>query len=141
MRAPMILVLLLCIAAFSGCAGYTTLEWPRHVGTHGNEFGASINLQAGQRVRITTVDRRSIAGSLVEADSLTVTVLPEGSASSVVSFVVVDISKFEVFTPTSWRPIRTAALVVAGSLATYVVIDELTDRPMATPDWEPVKGH
>ncbi len=141
MRAPMTFALLFCLATCTGCAGYTTVAWPRQAGAPSNEFGATIHPQAGQRVRIATVDKAPIAGTLVEADSLTVTVLPDGTASGVVSVAVADISRFEVHTPTSWRPIRTAALVVGGSLATYAVIDQLTDRHTAAIHWEVVKSH
>jgi catechol 2,3-dioxygenase-like lactoylglutathione lyase family enzyme len=58
----------------------------------------------------------------------------DSGAGNVQVIPATDVVRFEKYAGSSWRPIRTAALVVGGSLAAYRLVDELTKDEIFRPD-------
>lgn len=132
-------LLLLLAAACGGCASYTETGWPGRAGHQAMEFAPGVEVRANRQVRITTVADQVFTGALVAWDSLTVTIVPGETQATPLTLTAAEISRFEVYSPASWRPLRKAALVLVGATATYVFIDEMTRPKLFSPDTTPAK--
>lgn len=130
----MMLAMVLGVVLGAGCSRYATVATPWTGRPSTPEFTAGASVQVGDRARITTRDARMLEGPIVALDSLAVTLLMDSGAGNVQVIPATDVVRFEKYAGSSWRPIRTAALVVGGSLAAYWFVDELTKDDIFSPE-------
>ena len=134
MRTCIVLSLLLVAVASAGCSRYATVAMPWNGAPSSPEFDAVAGVQVGDRARITMRDQRMLEGPIVAVGSLAVTLLVDSGAGNVQAIPATDVVRFEKYAGSSWRPIRTAALVVGGSVAAYLFVDALTKDKIFSPD-------
>lgn len=132
--------LLFVAATCGGCATYTEIGWPGRTSDRAAEFAADVDLRIGQQVKITTAADRVFSGSLVGWDSLTVIIKSSELTAAPQAIPAAEISRFEVYSPAPWRTLRNAAFVLAGTAATCVLIDELSNQHVFSPDSKLTKG-
>lgn len=140
MRRFPVASLLLVAATCGGCATYTETGWSRRGIERAPEFVADVEARAGRQVRITTAADCVFTGCLVEWDSLTVIIKSSELSAEPQSIPAADISRFEVYSPAPWRTLRNAVFVLAGTAATCVLIDELSNQHVFSPDSKLTKG-
>lgn len=132
--------LLLVAATCGGCATYTDIGRPGRTSDRAAEFAADADLRIGQQVRVTIAADRVFSGSLVGWDSLTVIIKSSDLTAAPQAIPAAEILRLEVYSPAPWRTLRNAAFVLAGTTATCVLIDELSNQHVFSPDSKLTKG-
>ncbi|MBK6900611.1 MAG: hypothetical protein IPH09_15615 [bacterium] len=129
-RKASISSILCTLLLVAGCSGYRAIKQPYNITANHLDFSSETRLRAGDRVRVLTLDMRSIEGLLtgINAESL---VVSRRDGTPPVEIIPRDsIKGIEVYYNGSDK----LSLVLAASAMVYVVVKEVMADHVHSPD-------